>query len=172
MSSVATDFQKCSICGQYGYLNGIGTTGFFRHKCKPCFQIRIDSPEYEEDWHKIFADDIESAAKSFAAYWDNITAGEAELWKGEELKILIYPSDTFSKIQSIQEEISCNEGTLEETEVYLALYPDDEEEKQALESLLSQQKELEGQLETCISQSKRFVVSGEMVPSYFAELAD
>ena len=54
---MANDYRKCSTCHEYGW--------FPAHVCAPIWEARIYTRKYEEDWHEVYANDVEQAAAKF-----------------------------------------------------------------------------------------------------------
>ncbi len=62
---MTTDFGRCPICGEYGFLTG----RFADHKCKPAWECRLET-EDDDSWGKVYARDPEEAAEKYAERYD------------------------------------------------------------------------------------------------------
>lgn len=73
------EYEKCGICGQYGYVN--------HHKCPPAWEVNI--PDYHGDeWVKQYADSAAEVAIKMAEKYDSDDC-DFELLDGGEVEILV-----------------------------------------------------------------------------------
>lgn len=156
MTNTMVGFGRCSNCGK---------SHWARHKCQPAFQVHILDEQYqgyEDSPKKIFAETAQNAACRFIEQWENNGANYDVAYGNTELTVCVWVASDFDELGGVRLEIESITESLAD--------PDEEMEPEDRSLLEAQLEKLRLQVPALEAKKQLFLVRGQMVPEYWAEL--